>query len=66
MFSSLLEKLAKLPEETAVYCGHEYTVANLKFAAHAGESLSQSLLALLGVLRLPPAPAIALYSPVRS
>ena len=39
MFSSLLGKLSKLPPETAVYCGHEYTVANLKFGAHAGEFL---------------------------
>lgn len=28
-----LDKLAALPEETAVYCAHEYTLANLKFAA---------------------------------
>lgn len=27
-----LQKLAALPAETLVYCGHEYTVANLKFA----------------------------------
>ena len=27
-----LQKLAKLPGETAVYCGHEYTLANGKFA----------------------------------
>lgn len=27
-----LAKLASLPEETQVYCGHEYTVNNLKFA----------------------------------
>ena len=27
-----LAKLASLPDETQVYCGHEYTVANLKFA----------------------------------
>ena len=27
-----LEKLAALPEETQVYCGHEYTLANGKFA----------------------------------
>jgi hydroxyacylglutathione hydrolase len=32
---SLNDKLAKLPPETKVYCGHEYTVSNLKFAAHA-------------------------------
>ena len=28
-----LEKLATLPDETAVYCGHEYTQGNLAFAA---------------------------------
>jgi hydroxyacylglutathione hydrolase len=27
-----LEKLAALPGETAVYCGHEYTEANIRFA----------------------------------
>ncbi|MEO5702298.1 MAG: hydroxyacylglutathione hydrolase [Gammaproteobacteria bacterium] len=27
-----LAKLAALPDETQVYCGHEYTVANLRFA----------------------------------
>ena len=27
-----LAKLAQLPPETAVYCAHEYTLANLKFA----------------------------------
>lgn len=31
MFHSL-KKLARLPADTKVYCGHEYTVANLKFA----------------------------------
>ncbi|MEZ5829365.1 MAG: hydroxyacylglutathione hydrolase [Hyphomicrobiales bacterium] len=31
MWSSL-EKLAALPPETAVYCGHEYTNANCRFA----------------------------------
>ena len=28
-----LDKLAALPEETVVYCAHEYTLANLTFAA---------------------------------
>jgi hydroxyacylglutathione hydrolase len=27
-----LEKLAALPDETLVYCGHEYTLANIEFA----------------------------------
>ena len=31
MWSSL-DRLRRLPPETAVYCGHEYTVANAKFA----------------------------------
>ena len=31
MFQSL-KKIANYPKETKVYCGHEYTLANLKFA----------------------------------
>lgn len=31
MYQSL-NKLAALPEDTNIYCGHEYTLANLKFA----------------------------------
>lgn len=34
MFASLT-KLTALPPETRVYCGHEYTEANLRFAAEA-------------------------------
>jgi hydroxyacylglutathione hydrolase len=30
-----LRRIAGLPEDTALYCGHEYTLANAKFAAHA-------------------------------
>jgi hydroxyacylglutathione hydrolase len=33
MYASL-SALAKLPEETKIYCGHEYTLANLQFALH--------------------------------
>ena len=29
---SSLQKLAALPDETRVYCGHEYTLANIRFA----------------------------------
>lgn len=29
-----LQKLAALPESTLVYCGHEYTMANIGFARH--------------------------------
>lgn len=28
-----LQKLANLPDDTQIYCAHEYTLANLKFAA---------------------------------
>jgi hydroxyacylglutathione hydrolase len=32
MMWNSLERLAALPDETAVYCGHEYTEANARFA----------------------------------
>jgi hydroxyacylglutathione hydrolase len=32
MYDSLSRKLAKLPAATQVFCGHEYTLANLRFA----------------------------------
>jgi hydroxyacylglutathione hydrolase len=34
MNESLNVKLASLPPDTLVYCGHEYTASNLRFAAH--------------------------------
>ena len=30
-----LQRIAGLPEDTKLYCGHEYTLANGRFAAHA-------------------------------
>jgi len=30
-----LQKLAALPDDTELYCGHEYTLANARFAIHA-------------------------------
>jgi hydroxyacylglutathione hydrolase len=30
-----LQRLAQLPADTQLYCGHEYTLANARFAAHA-------------------------------
>jgi len=39
-----LAKLASLPEQTKVYCGHEYTLANLRFAM-AVDSNNAALLA---------------------
>jgi hydroxyacylglutathione hydrolase len=41
-----LDKLAALPPETRVYCGHEYTVSNLRFAL-AVEPTSAALQARL-------------------
>jgi len=32
MHTALNEKLAQLPDDTRVYCGHEYTESNLRFA----------------------------------
>jgi len=34
MYEALCVKLAKLPDTMKVYCGHEYTASNLRFAAH--------------------------------
>jgi len=34
MYVALCEKLAKLPDDMRVFCGHEYTESNLRFAAH--------------------------------
>lgn len=34
MMHASLQKLAALDPETRVYCGHEYTAGNLRFAAH--------------------------------
>ena len=41
MFNSL-KRLAALPNETKVYCAHEYTLANLKFARQV-EPLNQKI-----------------------
>ncbi len=47
MMASSLSKLASLPEDTEVYCTHEYTMANLKFAAavETGNELLQQRIA---------------------
>lgn len=34
MHSALIGKLSQLPDDTNVYCGHEYTVQNLAFGQH--------------------------------
>ncbi len=48
-----LAKLAALPPETRVYCGHEYTQSNLRFAAHAepGNAAVQAKMAEVDALR---------------
>ncbi len=56
-----LQKLAELPAQTPVYCTHEYTLANLKFAAAArpGHAPTQQRLATVeqqrtqGLITLP-------------
>jgi hydroxyacylglutathione hydrolase len=35
MFAALHTKLAALPDATRVYCGHEYTLSNIRFAKAA-------------------------------
>jgi hydroxyacylglutathione hydrolase len=34
MWTALHDKLGRLPDDVRVYCGHEYTESNLRFAAH--------------------------------
>ena len=49
MFASL-RKLAALPPETLVYCGHEYTENNARFALHA-DPANAALVAYAGRVR---------------
>jgi hydroxyacylglutathione hydrolase len=44
MYPSLYGKLASLPLDTLVYCGHEYTLSNYKFALSV-EGSNQDLIA---------------------
>ncbi len=59
MFHESLMKLAALPGDTQVYCGHEYTAANLKFAAavepnnHAIAERAEAVAALGGAPSVP-------------
>lgn len=34
MYSALIDKLSSLPDETRVFCGHEYALQNLRFGLH--------------------------------
>jgi hydroxyacylglutathione hydrolase len=52
MFRSL-RRIAALPEQVRIYCGHEYTLANAHFAAHAepGNDAVADRLAAVSALR---------------
>lgn len=55
MFDSL-KKLAALDDATRVYCGHEYTKSNLKFAAHV-EPKNEDVKRAAANLRVPSVPS---------
>ena len=56
MMHASLAKLAALPPETRVYFGHEYTAANLRFAAVA-EPDNAAITARAAALRTPSTPS---------
>jgi hydroxyacylglutathione hydrolase len=47
-----LSSLAALPDDTRVYCGHEYTAANLRFARHVEPSNGEITAAATEVARV--------------
>ncbi len=55
MFHASLTALAALPPDTRVYCGHEYTEANLRFARHV-EPSNAVLVREAEALRVPSVP----------
>ncbi len=59
MWSSL-ERMAALPDDTTVYCGHEYTLSNAKFALHVdpGNAALRKRAAEVEVLRARGAPTL--------
>jgi hydroxyacylglutathione hydrolase len=56
MMHASLHKLATLPPSTRVYFGHEYTAANLKFAAHV-EPTNEAIAARIAGLAVPSTPS---------
>jgi hydroxyacylglutathione hydrolase len=48
-----LRRIVALPEQVLIYCGHEYTLANARFAAHAepGNEAIADRLAAVSALR---------------
>ena len=63
MFISL-QRLAELPEQMRLYCAHEYTLSNAKFAAHAEPDNAAIAARLAEVTRLRDAGAITLPTTV--
>ena len=50
MYDALCVKLAALPDSMRVFCGHEYTESNLRFAAHLepeNQAVQQQLAAVV-------------------
>ena len=56
MMHASLHKIAALPEDTKVYFGHEYTAANLKFAAHV-EPDNEAIKARMSAIPSPSTPS---------
>ena len=48
-----MQRIAALPDDVRIYCGHEYTLANARFAAHAfpGDAPIADRLASVGAAR---------------
>jgi len=46
MYEALIKILSQLPDSTAVFCGHEYAIQNLKFGLHV-EPSNQDILSKL-------------------
>ena len=55
-----LGRLASLPEETRLYCAHEYTLSNARFAAHAfpGDAAIEARLAEVEAARAAGTPTV--------
>ena len=59
-----LQRLAELPEDTKLYCAHEYTLANARFAAHADADNPRIAARLAEIQRLHDGGAITLPTTV--
>jgi hydroxyacylglutathione hydrolase len=60
MYESLNVTLSALPDDTLVYCGHEYTASNLRFAAHLepGNAAVAAKITRVAELRAQGAPSV--------